>query len=390
MLKRKICVVTGSRADYGLMYWLLKDLQADPEIELQLVVTAMHLSAEFGSTWRKIEEDGFTIIRRVDMLLSGDSPVAISKSIGLGVIGFAQVFEELEPDIAVLPCDRFEILSAAQAALVARIPVAHIHGGELTEGAVDEAIRHSLTKMSHLHFVAAEPYRQRVIQLGEQPDRVFNVGAPGLEHLQRTPLLSRGELESHLNFSLGEQSFLVTYHPVTLNELPPVETLQNLLDALDRFPEVKIILTYPNADTFGRNLICQIKAYANERPDRVLLSSSFGQSLYLSALREVDLVIGNSSSGLVEAPSFRTPTVNIGKRQQGRLRAKSVIDCEENTDAIEKAIVKALSKKFQEKVQHTTNPYAQSNTSQRIVSQLKNISLEGLLVKNFYDIPNQS
>ena len=390
MLKRKICVVTGSRADYGLMYWLLKDLQADPEIELQLVVTAMHLSAEFGSTWRKIEEDGLNIIRRVDMLLSGDSPVAISKSIGLGVIGFAQVFEELEPDIVVLPCDRFEILSAAQAALVARIPVAHIHGGELTEGAIDEAIRHTLTKMSHLHFVATEPYRRRVVQLGEQPNRVFNVGAPGLDHLQRTPLLSRGELESHLNFSLGEQSFLVTYHPVTLNEIPPVETLQNLLDALDRFPEAKVILTYPNADTFGRSLIRQIKDYANERSDRILLSSSLGQLLYLSALQEVDLVIGNSSSGLVEAPSVCTPTVNIGKRQQGRLRAESVIDCAENTGAIEKAIAKALSKKFQEKVQHTTNPYSQSNTSQRIVSQLKNISLEGLLVKNFYDIPNQS
>jgi UDP-hydrolysing UDP-N-acetyl-D-glucosamine 2-epimerase len=324
------------------------------------------------------------------MLLSGHNPVATAKSIGLGVIGFAQVFEELEPDIVVLPCDRFEILSAAQAALVARIPIAHIHGGELTEGAIDEAIRHTLTKMSHLHFVATEPYRQRVVQLGEQPARVFNVGAPGLDHLQRTPLLSRGELESRLNFSLGEQCFLVTYHPVTLNELPPTDTLQNLLDALDSFPEVKIILTYPNADTFGRNLIYQIKTYANEHPGRVLLSSSFGQLLYLSALREVNLVIGNSSSGLVEAPSFCTPTVNIGKRQQGRLRAESVVDCEENTDAIEKAITKALSKKFQEKAQQTINPYAQSNTSQRIVSQLKNISIEGLLVKNFYDIPNQS
>ena len=390
MSKRKICVVTGSRADYGLMYWLLKDLQADPEIELQLVVTAMHLSAEFGSTWRKIEEDGFSITRRVDMLLSGDSSIAIAKSMGLGVIGFAQIFEELEPDIVVLPCDRFEILSAAQAALVARIPVAHIHGGELTEGAIDESIRHSLSKMAHLHFVATEPYRQRVIQLGERPDRVFNVGAPGLEHLQRTSLLDRQELESRLNFSLGEQCFLATYHPATLSERPPADALQNLLDTLDRFPDVKIILTYPNADTFGRSLLYQIKDYASERPDRVLLSSSLGQLLYLSALREVDLMVGNSSSGLVEAPSFRTPTVNIGKRQQGRLRAKSVIDCEENTDAIEKAIVKALSKKFQEKVQHTTNPYAQSNTSQRIVSQLKNISLEGLLVKNFYDIPNQS
>ena len=390
MSKRKICVVTGSRAEYGLMYWLLKDLQADPEIMLQLIATGMHLSSEFGSTWREIEKDGFNITRKVDMLLSGDNPVAVSKSMGLGVIGFAQVFDELQPDIVVLPCDRFEILSAAQAALVARIPIAHLHGGELTEGAIDEAIRHSLTKMSHLHFVATEQYRQRVIQLGEHPDQVFNVGAPGLDHLQRTSLLDRKELESHLNFSLGKQCFLITYHPVTLNELPPANALQNLLDALDSFLDVKIILTYPNADTFGRSLIPQIQAYAEERPDRILLSSSLGQLLYLSALREVDLVVGNSSSGLVEAPSFCTPTINIGKRQQGRIRAESVIDCEESADDIKKAITKALSNGFQEKTQKTINPYAKSDTAQRILSQLKNISLKGLLVKNFYDIPSQS
>jgi GDP/UDP-N,N'-diacetylbacillosamine 2-epimerase (hydrolysing) len=389
MKKRKICVVTGSRAEYGLMYWLLKDMQADPEIELQLVVTGMHLSEEFGATWRKIEEDGFNITRRVDMLLSGDSPVAISKSMGLGLIGFAQVFLELEPDIVVLPCDRFEILSAAQAALVGRIPIAHIHGGELSEGAIDDAIRHSITKMSHLHFVSTEIYRKRVIQLGEKPDLVFNVGAPGLDQFHRSTLLGRKELESKLNFSLGEKCFMVTYHPETLGHATPESVLKNLLDAIDCFPEAKIILTYPNADTFGRKLISQIKEYADERPDRVLISSSLGQLLYLSALKEVDLVIGNSSSGLVEAPSFCTPTVNIGNRQRGRLKAQSVIDCEENKEAVEQGIIYALSEEFQIKSKKTINPYFKNNTSKEILSLLKNISIEGLLVKNFHDIPNE-
>ena len=330
----------------------------------------------------------FKITRKVDMLLSGDSPEAISKSMGLGLIGFAQVFFELEPDIIVLPCDRFEILSVAQAALVARIPIAHLHGGELSEGAIDDAIRHSITKMSHLHFVSTEVYRQRVIQLGENPDLVFHVGAPGLDQLNRSTLLSRQELEAKLNFSLGEKCFMVTYHPETLGYASPQSAFNNLLNALDSFPEAKIILTYPNADTYGRKIISLIKGYAKERSDRVLFSSSLGQLLYLSSLKEVDLVIGNSSSGLVEAPSFCTPTVNIGIRQKGRIKAQSVIDCEENNEAIQAAITHALSEKFKIKTKNTINPYFKKNTSEQIISQLKSVSISDLLVKTFHDIPN--
>jgi UDP-hydrolysing UDP-N-acetyl-D-glucosamine 2-epimerase len=387
MDKRKICVVTGSRAEYGLMYWLLKDIQVDPKIELQLVVTGMHLSEEFGSTWRKIEEDGFTITRKVDMLLSGDNPVAISKSMGLGLIGFAQVFLELEPDLIVLPCDRFEILSAAQAALIARIPIAHLHGGELSEGAIDDAIRHSITKMSHLHFVSTEVYRQRVIQLGENPHHVFHVGAPGLDQLYRSTLLSRSELESKLNFSLGEKCFMVTYHPETLGCFSPQSVFNKLLNALDSFPEAKIIFTYPNADTFGRKIISLIKNYSKGRSERVLFSSSLGQLLYLSCLKEVDLVIGNSSSGLIEAPSFYTPTVNIGNRQKGRIKAHSIIDCADNKEAIEAAITQALSIKNKIKINNIINPYFKKNTSEQIIFQLKSISISDLLVKTFHDIP---
>lgn len=387
MSRRKVAVITGTRADYGLLYWLMRDIQHDVELGLQLIVTGMHLSPEFGLTYRTIEEDGFSIDAKIEMLLSGDTPTAITKSIGLGTIGFADAFARLQPDVIVILGDRFEMLSAAQAAMVARIPIAHIHGGESSEGAIDEAIRHAITKMAHLHFVAAAEYRRRVIQLGEQPERVFTVGAPGLDYLNRLQLLSRSELEQELGFSLGERCFLVTYHPVTLSDRPLTEALQELLSALDEYPDARLIITYPNADTFGRALINQIESYASERPDRVLVSPSLGQLRYLSALQYVDAVVGNSSSGLIEAPSFQTPTVNIGPRQQGRLRAASVIDCKERREDIKAAIDRALDPGFRATLTSVSNPYGDGHATRKIIEQLQNSELDELGMKIFYDLP---
>jgi UDP-hydrolysing UDP-N-acetyl-D-glucosamine 2-epimerase len=387
MPRRKICVVTGSRAEYGLLYWFLKEVQADPELELQLVVTAMHLSPEFGLTYRVIEEDGFAIAANVEMLLSSDTPVGIAKSIGLGLIGFADVFKRLQPDLLVVLGDRFEILAAAQAAMVARIPIAHFHGGESTEGVIDEAIRHAITKMSHFHFVAAEPYRQRVIQLGEQPEHVFNFGAPGLDNIKRIKLLGKDELEKTLNMKFGKINFLVTYHPVTLNDRGPAQAMQELFNALDAFEDAHIIFTKPNADTGGRILCSMIDEYAEQRRDRVLASTSMGQLKYLSALTHSDVVIGNSSSGLTEAPALKKPSVNLGDRQKGRLKASSVIDCEETSASIVAAIEKALSADFQRLLPNVVSPYyGDGNASVRIKEYLKVASLEGILQKKFYTI----
>ena len=319
------------------------------------------------------------------MLLSSDTPVGIAKSIGLGVIGFADVFDRLKPDILVLLGDRYEVLAAAEAALVARIPIAHIHGGEATEGLIDEAIRHSVTKMSHLHFVAAEPYRQRVIQLGEQPDHVFTVGALGLDNIKKLTLLKREDFEKSIGFRLSSINFLVTYHPVTLDDQGPQKTMGELFQALDAYPEANIIITKPNADTNGRIICAMIDAYAAQWPDRVKASISLGQIIYLSALQYVDVVIGNSSSGLIEAPTFRKPTVNLGDRQKGRLRADSVLDCSENKKDIQAAIQKALSPDFRKMLDHVKSPYEYDNASQQIKNYLRDIVLHGLLKKTFYD-----
>lgn len=381
---RKICVVTGTRAEYGLLYWLMKEIQADAALQLQLVVTGMHLSPEFGLTYRTIEEDGFTINAKVEMLLSSDTPVGIAKSIGLGVIGFADVLERLQPDIMVVLGDRYEILAAAQAALVARIPVAHIHGGETTEGAIDESIRHAITKMSHLHFVAAEPYRTRVIQLGEHPDTVFNVGALGIENIKRLQLLDKPELEKSIGFELGATCFLVTYHPATLGTTTPQAAMQELLDALDQFPDAKIIFTKPNSDTDGRILGQMIDEHAGRNKGRVAVFTSMGQIRYLSALRYVDAVIGNSSSGIIEAPACNIPTVNIGDRQSGRLKADSIIDCEETTESIATAIRKALAPSFREGIRQGVSIYGYGASASQIKNRLKQACLSDR--KRFYDL----
>jgi len=383
---RRIAVTTGTRADYGLLYPLLCEIRNDPAFELQLIVTGMHLSPEFGLTYRDIEKDGMQIGARVEMLLSGDTPSAIAKSIGLGTIGFADVLQQLRPDLLVLLGDRFEALAAAQAALVARIPIAHIHGGEVTEGAIDEAVRHSITKMASLHFVAGSSFRRRVIQLGEQPDRVFNFGAPGLDNIRRLKLLERDELERVLGFSLGARFFLVTYHPATLGSRPPEESMGALLHALDAFPDARVVMTYPNADTGGRILIRQVERYAATNPGRVLAVASLGQLRYLSVMRQADVVVGNSSSGLIEAPTFRKPTVNIGERQRGRPRAVSVIDCDEAASAIVRAITKATSTEFQSELHGVVNPYGDGKAATRIADELRRVALAGLANKRFNDV----
>lgn len=381
---RKICVVTGTRAEYGLLYWLMKKIQADNELQLQIIATGMHLSPEFGLTYKTIEEDGFIIDAKVEMLLSSDTPVGIAKSIGLGVIGFADALDRLKPDVMVVLGDRYEIMAAAQAALVARIPIAHIHGGETTEGAIDESIRHAITKMSQLHFVAAEPYRNRVIQLGEHPDTVFNVGALGIENIKRLQLLDRSRLEQSINFELGTSCFLVTYHPATLGAIEPAAAMQALLDALDLFPEAKIIFTRPNSDTDGRILIQMIDEYALLNKGRVAVFTSMGQLRYLSALQLADAVIGNSSSGIIEAPACNIPTVNIGNRQSGRLKADSIIDCQETTESIASAISKALSPPFREGVKQGVSLYGYGESASNIKDQLKRVSLNS--TKQFYDL----
>lgn len=377
---RKVAVFTGTRAEYGLLYWLLKDLQQDSEIELQLLVSAMHLSPEFGMTYQQIEADGFTITEKVEMLLSSDSAVGTAKSIGLGVLGFADALERMKPDVLVVLGDRFEALAVTQAAMILRIPIAHIHGGEITEGAYDDAIRHAITKLSLLHFTSTEAHRNRVIQLGEHPSRVFNVGAVGLDHLQRSEMLSLAELSASLNFKLEQPYFLVTYHPVTLASEPAKASFENLLKALDAFPQHQIILTYPNADDGGREIIPLLEAYAKQQPSRVLAIPSLGQKRYLSAVKYAAAVVGNSSSGIIEVPSFKVLTVNIGERQRGRLAAESVFSCPSNTAAI----IETLQLGLKSDLTQVVNPYGKGKASEAILKQLKAADLS--VVKTFYDL----
>ncbi|SHF80947.1 UDP-N-acetylglucosamine 2-epimerase (non-hydrolysing) [Modicisalibacter ilicicola DSM 19980] len=384
---RRIAVFTGTRAEYGLLYWLMKDIQAHPTLELQVIAAAMHLSPEFGHTWQAIVDDGFPVDAKVEMLLSSDSRVGIAKSMGLGTIGLADALDRLAPDTLVILGDRFEALSAAQTALVMNIPIVHLHGGELTEGAYDDAIRHAITKMASLHGVAAEPYRQRVIQMGERPERVLNIGALGLDHLTRSPRMSRQALAKSLDFSLHAPYLLVTYHPVTLAEEAPVESFQALLAALDRWPDHQVILTYPNADNGGRAIIPFLEAYAAQQPERTLAIPSLGFQRYFSAVAEAAAVVGNSSSGLIEVPSFGVPTVNIGQRQSGRLAANSVLHCTADVEAIHAALQQALSADFQTACRHIHNPYGQGQAAEKIVEALATQPLKTF--KHFYDLPGR-
>lgn len=381
---KKIAVFTGTRAEYGLLFWLLKDIQNDPELQLQLLVSGMHLSPEFGETYQQIECDGFSIDEKIEILLSSDSAVGTAKSMGLGVLGFSDALSRLQPDMLIILGDRFEALAVAQTAMIMRIPILHLHGGEITEGAYDDAIRHAITKLSYLHGTSTEEYRQRVIQLGEAPERVKNVGAIGLDHLKRASFMDTQELSDSLGFLLDKPYFLVTYHPVTLGEEAPETSFQALLDALDAFPEHQVILTYPNADDGGRRIIPMLEEYARQNPQRVLAIPSLGQVRYLSSVKYAAAVVGNSSSGIIEVPAFDVPTVDIGARQKGRLAAKSVHHCEPDQASIRDAIQQAIARTYKKNGEVIENPYGQGDTSGQVIEMIKSLQFERC--KAFYDL----
>lgn len=383
-MKCKICVITGTRAEYGLLRWVMQGIKDDPTLTLQVIATGMHLSPEFGLTWRDIERDGFAIDHKVEMLTSSDTSVGIAKSMGLGMIGFADALHALKPDLVLVLGDRFEIFAAASAALVARIPIAHLHGGEATEGLIDEAIRHSITKMSHLHFVAAEEYRRRVIQMGEQPCKVHLVGGLGIDNIKRLALLQRSELEASLDFALGNKSLLVTFHPVTLETATAEDQMAELLAALAELKDTQLIFTLPNADTDGRALIAMVQQFVATHANARAFTS-LGQLRYLSTVALVDGVVGNSSSGLAEVPSFRKGTVNIGDRQRGRLMADSVINCDPERASIGAALHTLYSNQFQASLATVRNPYGDGGASDKIVALIKAAELDGILKKRFFD-----
>ena len=385
---KRIGIMTGTRAEYGLLKSLLQEINKDNDLELYLIVSGMHLSPEFGMTYQEIEEDGFQINAKVEMLLSSDSPAGISKSIGLGVIGFADEFQRADLDMLILLGDRYEALSAAICAMVMRIPIAHLHGGELTEGAIDEGIRHSITKMSYLHFTSTEQYRNRVIQLGENPERVFYVGALGVENIKKINLMTKEELERSIHFEIDENTVIVTYHPVTLENNTVEEQFLNLLEVLDRNPKIRMIFTKANADTNGRIVNELIDKYAAQNSERACAFMSLGQKRYLSALKYCRIVIGNSSSGIIEAPSFGKPIINIGDRQKGRICADSVINCGYTQQEIQQAMETALTEEFENKARNCRNPYEKENTAANIISVIKDYLLNDKikLKKGFYDI----
>jgi len=385
-MSQKICIVTGSRAEYGLLRWVMEGIREVPELELQIIATGMHLSPEFGLTFREIEEDGFRIDRKIEMLLSSDTPSGLAKSMGLGMIGIGDALQQLQPNLMLALGDRFEIFSAVASAMVARIPVAHLHGGESTEGAFDEAIRHSITKMSHLHFAATEDYRNRIIQLGEDPAHVFNVGAPGIDNIKKLELLDRDTLESELGFKLGDRNLLVTFHPVTLENATSGHQFKQLLEALSDLQDTHLIFTRPNADTDGRIITKLMDDYVSRNKKTAVAASSLGTLKYLSAMKYMDGVVGNSSSGLIEAPGFSVGTINIGDRQKGRIKAESVIDCEPNAISIKKAFQKLFSREFQRGLMNIENPYGAGGTAEKIVDVLRKMDSTNLLKKKFHDI----
>lgn len=378
---RKICIVTGTRAEYGLLYWLIKRVHEDNDLELQLIVTGMHLSPEYGLTWKEIASAGFPISGKIEMVLSSDTAVGISKSMGLAQISFGEAFERLKPDILVLLGDRTEILSAAAAALVSGIPIAHIHGGEITEGAYDDSIRHAITKMSHLHFTATEEYKKRVIQMGENPESVFSFGAPGIERIKNQKLLTKPEIEQFIGRKLKTRNLLITFHPATAVLDSVEEQFNELLQALDELPETLLIFTKPNSDKGGRIIIRLIDEYVEKNNEKAISFKSMGHINYLSAIPLMDAVVGNSSSGIIEVPVFNTPTVNIGTRQKGRVQGPSVFNCE----AKKNEILKALNQAFKyDRISFWKHPYGDGNTSAEIINVLKQMkSLNPS--KKFYD-----
>lgn len=384
---RKICVFTGTRAEYGIMSRLFRLIDNDIDLQLQIIATNMHLSPEFGLTYKEIEADGFHIDKKVEMLLSSDTPNGTLKSMGLATIGFADALEELKPDMAIILGDRYEMLAAAEACLIYKIPVAHLYGGEITEGAYDDAIRHCITKLSHLHFTSTEEYRNRVIQMGESPERVICVGSLGVDNIRNEEVMSLLELEESLQFNLGKKFLLVTFHPVTIETLTAAEQCDDLLLALEGVNnEYQLLFTLPNSDTDGRIIIQKINDYVCKHPDKAFAIASLGKKRYYTALKYATAVVGNSSSGLVEAPSFRIPTLNIGNRQMGRARGETVVDVPATFQGIKKGLYTALSPTFIERARCAYNPYEKDNTLVNIFNTIKNFPLDGLIQKSFYNL----
>ncbi len=387
-MKRKICVVTGTRAEYGLLCRLMRLIQDSPDTQLQVIATNMHLSPKYGNTYLYIEHDGFKIDYKIPIIDENapDNSVTTVKSMAKALSGFADAYNELKPDLVVVLGDRYEILAAAEAAMIERIPIAHIHGGEVTEGAFDDAIRHSITKMSHLHFTSTEEYRKRVIQLGEQPDRVFYVGAPGVENIKMFPLMTKEEAEESVNIKLDENTILVTYHPVTLGNHTAEKDIKEFIGALGERKDLRVIITMPNSDTGSQAIVDAINEFVANNPDRAIAYKSLGVIRYLSVMKYAGAVVGNSSSGLLEVPSFGIPTLNIGDRQKGRMAADSVYNCETDKDSILKGLDVIMSPAFKKKAADTHNPYDKENTSEEIFKVISTYPLEELKQKHFYDL----
>ncbi len=383
---RKVCVFTGTRAEFGLLRPVMERIQAEASLDLQILASGMHLSPEFGLTWREIEAAGLPVHEKVEMLTSSDTAVGLCKSMGLGLCAFPEALERLSPDVLVILGDRFEAFSAAAAAMICRVPIAHLHGGEATHGLIDEPIRHAITKMSHLHFTSTEAYRRRVIQLGEDPRRVFNVGALGVENIRRLELVDRDELATDIGFSLDEPYVMVTFHPVTLERATAGEQFGALLEALDA-KGIRAIFTKANADTDGRVINRMIDDFVACRPGEAVGFTSLGLVRYLSALRGCAAAVGNSSSGILEAPALEVPTVNIGDRQNGRVKPRSVIDCAPEAGDLGRALDAALAPAFKASLAGMEQPYEKRGTSRRIVEVLREFDLRDILKKRFHDLP---
>ncbi len=381
-----VAVVTGTRAEYGILYPVLREIAQRPTLELQLLVTGMHLSPEFGLTYRQIEADGFRIARKIEMLLASDTEEAIALSVGLGVMGFARVFAKERPDVLVVLGDRFESLAAAVAAMTARIPIAHISGGQTTEGAVDEAIRHAITKMSHLHFTHMPAYRDRIVQMGEDPERVFVFGTPSIDGIKTMPIMPREELEQRLGLDLSKRTLVIVYHPVTLEDNSAEWQMDELLGALAGC-DCQHVFIMPNADAGGRVIARKVEEFTRSMPSaRAFVNLE--RPVYLNLLGRASAIVGNSSSGIIEAPEFRLPAVNIGDRQRGRVRAANVIDCQPSRAHIAEAIGRALDRAFRESLATLRNPYGDGSASRKIVDVLEHFDLGGpLLKKRFYAVP---
>lgn len=385
MIKKRVGIITGTRAEYGLLKPLMDLIKND--YDMKVIVTGMHLSPEFGLTYKVIEQEGIKIDEKVEILLSSDTAVGISKSMGLAMISFSEVYERLDLDCIIVLGDRYEIFAAVTAATMAQIPVVHLHGGETTEGAYDEAIRHSITKMSHLHFTSTEEYRKRVIQLGENPETVFNTGAIGIDNIMNVELLSKEKVEESINFKLDKPYGMVTFHPVTLEVNNSKEQVKNLIKALDKYKDMKFIITKANADNDGRIINKLLEEYEKENSDRIILFTSMGQLRYLSAMKYCTMVIGNSSSGIIEAPSFRVPTINIGDRQKGRIQAKSIINCEPTESEIVDAIKLAKERYESNYYENIENPYGNGNAAKAIFNEFNKFMSKPINIKKkFYDL----